>query len=57
MLRITISTDNAAFEDKAAECARILRLAAEKISADGSGKCTGNLLDGNGNHVGTFTVS
>lgn len=52
---IIIKTDNAAFEDKPAEVARILRVLAERIEDRGMldpGNCF-PLRDGNGNDVGS----
>lgn len=53
-MKITIKTDNAAFEDKGAECARILRELADKLAdfgMPGRGEPIW-LFDHNGNKVG-----
>jgi hypothetical protein len=53
MFTLTITTDNAAFEEDArGEVARILRALATRID-DGS-ETLGGLYDGNGNRVGRF---
>ena len=56
MFKVTIRTDNAAFEGegRAAETARILRELADKIE---SGRVYGSVQDGNGNAVGAFAFS
>lgn len=55
MLLIRIKTDNAAFdEDRDAELARILRIAADKIE---HGNDTAELYDINGNPVGEFKIT
>lgn len=52
--KITITMDNAAFEDEpASELARILRDLAKHIEA---GDTERRLMDSNGNHVGTFKI-
>ena len=53
---LTITCDNAAFEDGGGETevARILRETAERVE---DGTRTGNLLDINGNVVGSYTFS
>ena len=56
MFKITIETDNAAFEGDMAfdvEVSRILRIAAAKVE---EGYREGPLLDYNGNTVGHFTT-
>lgn len=54
MFKLTIKTDNAAFEDdEGAECARILRNIAERL--DRGEKC-GLCVDVNGNHVGEWSL-
>lgn len=53
MFVLEIVTDNAAFEDKDQEIARILRNAADRIEA---GQSSGKLMDANGNSVGSFSV-
>ena len=50
-MNIQINTDNAAFEDKNFELARILRELADKIE---NGQEEGSLFDYNGNKVGGF---
>lgn len=55
MLKLTISTANAAFEgDPAPECARILRALADLIEY--GERTDGSLFDVNGNRVGSFTL-
>lgn len=55
MLLVRIKTDNAAFEeDRDAELARILRIAADKIE---HGNETAKLYDVNGNAVGEFKIT
>ena len=52
---LTISTDNAAFEDEpASEIARILRGLANDLEFNGEGG--GRLYDVNGNRVGFFNT-
>jgi hypothetical protein len=54
MFTLTITTDNAAFEEDArGEVARILRTAAAAIEA---GRDTARLRDANGNTVGSFDL-
>jgi len=59
MLRIEIETENAAFEDKANECAWILRELAVKLDNEprqiDQGEYT--LRDSNGNYVGKALLS
>ena len=50
MFSLIIETDNAAFEDRAMEVARILRLAADQVAV---GREEFNLTDYNGNNVGS----
>lgn len=52
MFTLAIKTDNAAFEDRNAEVARILRDAAEKV--EDFGLPESGLLDVNGNLVGGY---
>lgn len=56
MFRLRLSTANAAFSDGAAgaEVARILREAASRVA---DGEREGNLLDVNGNTVGSFKIT
>ena len=55
MLKLTIETGNAAFDDSAAdECARILRAAADALERGTSGA---PLHDINGNRVGRFDLN
>ena len=57
MYQIHIETDNAAFEHKGAEVARILRDLAAKIEHDGDmSEYFHFLIDLNGNRVGTATT-
>lgn len=52
--RLTIDTDNAAFdEDAASEIGRILRKAADELTAGPHGH-TRSILDLNGNRVGSW---
>ncbi len=53
------TTDNAAFQElgEAAEIARILRAAADRVEVHGVGGSTVPLLDYNGNRVGEITYS
>jgi hypothetical protein len=51
---IKVNMDNAAFEEPAAELARILRDIAERI--EGGELMAFSLRDANGNNVGTFQV-
>lgn len=57
MLRIEISTDNAAFgdteEERGEEAARLLRMAASRIER---GSRSGSLRDANGNTVGRYEL-
>lgn len=51
-IMIEFDTDNAAFEnDRDTECARILRLVADRIA---NGETSGRLRDINGNDIGTW---
>lgn len=50
-MTITIKTDNAAFEDKGVELARILRRLADAMEST-NGEYNGKLIDVNGNTVG-----
>lgn len=53
-LRLEITCDNAAFDpDPLLECARILRVAAERMD---NGETVGRLFDVNGNCVGSYTL-
>jgi len=56
MFKLTIKTDNAAFEgrDRYAEVARILRKAADRIE---NGTFESTVRDYNGNDVGQFKFS
>lgn len=55
-ITVTISTDNAAFEDnEAGETARILRDLADKLERRGLMDIAA--IDENGNKVGRFTVT
>lgn len=53
-LKITVRCDNAAFDDLEAEAARILREAAAQVER---GCRAGRCFDGNGNHVGAWSIS
>jgi len=53
MFKLTIKMDNAAFEDREGEVARILREIANKVEA---GYWSGTARDYNGNDVSTFKV-
>ena len=53
MFTIEFETDNAAFEDAAAEIARILRNVAAQVEV---GRARGLAVDENGNSVGQFWV-
>ena len=54
MFRITMKTENAAFEDdRNMELARILRQIAERLE---NGEDAGRVLDINGNKVGSFEM-
>lgn len=58
MLTIKIQTKNAAFDatdDGASECARLLRLIADKL--EGSLQRAGTVQDYNSNTVGTYTLT
>lgn len=57
MITITIKTDNAAFEDqgRAFEIARILKTLAARLEQ--GYYLSPNLLDANGNTVGTFKAT
>jgi len=52
--KVTIKTDNAAFEEPDCEVVRILRVLADRIEREGTGRGI-NLLDINGNKVGQAT--
>lgn len=52
MFKITLNTANAAFEDKAAETARILRDIAQRVA---EGDQHGNVRDINGNTIGSWS--
>jgi hypothetical protein len=56
MFRLTIETDNAAFEDDG-ELARILRRLADKVDAVPAGWDHGNVMDTNGNNVGEWEMT
>jgi hypothetical protein len=51
MLKLTLHTHNAAFDDESTEVARILRELADKIEA---GRTSGRLFDVNGNACGNW---
>lgn len=51
MFDLHVETDNAAFEDPAAETARILREVADRLE---NGSTEGAIADINGNRVGSF---
>lgn len=53
MFTLKFSTDNAAFEDREAECVRILSAVARSV---GSGKTGGRIMDANGNIVGEWSL-
>jgi hypothetical protein len=52
VFKLEFATDNAAFENEAAEIARILREAANSVER---GRTTGRAVDLNGNHVGDWS--
>lgn len=56
MIKITISTENAAFDDDSStEVARILRKLANELESHGAGLLPRSLFDYNGNRVGEAT--
>ena len=52
-LTVTITAENAAFDDRGMELARCLRVVAKKIE---SGTEDGVVMDSNGNKVGEFAI-
>ena len=55
MFRLTINTDNAAFESEGHELARILRNLATRLAVDDRApgeSCSYPIMDANGNRVG-----
>ena len=57
MFKLIIKTENAAFEEKPSEVARILMQLAKSMRDSTASEATGNLYDINGNFVGTYTIN
>ena len=55
-LRIEVNMDNAAFNDKGSEVARILRKLADRAEIGVNHEFTNNIKDHNGNNVGRVCV-
>ena len=56
-IKIEIYCDNAAFEQLDSEVYRILTELAERVSEFGVRMSKGNIMDTNGNTVGTFILT
>ena len=55
--QLSVTMNNAAFEEGSGELTRILHALAEKLPAEPSFRDSGSVLDINGNTVGTWKVT